>query len=105
MAEGFDRKSYDNRNQRMPHRAKKDTKRWCRGKPGIEHDCELKVPDNMTSWRHLCRYFTWYKTDGTKVERWICGHAWVCKNCNKTMSIWPKEDVCPDRPRDTGDRG
>lgn len=28
------------------HRTKKDTKKWCRGKVGVEHDYEYQIPPN-----------------------------------------------------------
>lgn len=43
------------------HKAKKNTKRWCRGKVGVEHEFENIIPQNM-------RTFAYMKMD-------------VCKNC------------------------
>jgi len=52
------------------HRAKKDTKRWCRGKVGREHEGEWKHHDEVTHRRPGSRF---------TANCWIC----VCKRCQR----------------------
>ncbi len=46
-------------------RSKKDTKRWCKGKPGREHQYDIVKIDRFT-W---ARSFVWID--------------WKCKNCGR----------------------
>lgn len=42
---------------RIRYRSKKDTKRWCRGKVGIEHDYRIKEKKKFLDWSwetHVC---------------------------------------------------
>lgn len=73
-----------------PHRSRKDTKRWCRGKPGVEH--QLVVRRSKNGWRSdACRYISWWwKDDG-----WSCQHERGCTACGKTV-VYGLGLECPD---------
>jgi len=45
-------------------RSKKDTKRWCRGKVGREHDYEIT--------KHATSEYSWFNYD-----------TWTCSQCGK----------------------
>jgi hypothetical protein len=56
---------------RAPSVSKKDTKKWCRGKIGVEHEPEC--------------------VDYDQHKRSAIGSSWkllVCKNCNKELDYW-----------------
>ena len=48
------------------HHAKKDKKKWCRGKTGIPHDA------------------VWLLDNRHRYERLV----YQCQNCNKELDIW-----------------
>lgn len=78
------------------HRAKKNTKRWCKGKVGREHKVELGVSKN--GWgRRQCEYVDWLRwlhDDG-----WMCRHVRSCTVCGKVMEYSLGRE-CPDwKPR------
>lgn len=78
------------------HRARKNRRRWCRGKVGVEH-----VPETR-----LSRYAAYRRarTDGDVPEcyraewwpsRWWCNHERYCVNCGKIVVVSLNDD-CPD---------
>ena len=76
-----------------PHRSRKNTRRWCRGKPGIEHHPELTI----RQWGYLrgdpCHYWA-------VLGEWICYHVQRCTECGKILCHLG--DECPDyTPRPT----
>lgn len=68
--------------------SKKDTKHWCKGKPGIEHIAQLTLDMDTPEWRkHACRwkaYWDWRKKH-TWVIGWTCGHHEECARCGKIL--------------------
>lgn len=75
-----------------PHRSKKNTKKWCRGKVGVEHVIEVRMNKNRSWWKErgrTCWRAEWWP------EMWHCQHQRVCINCNKVVepSLY---DECPD---------
>ena len=57
---------------------RKDTRRWCRGKKGVEHTPETRI-DKPSWWtdengKEYCHYWTL-----TRI--WICRHQVVCTTC------------------------
>jgi hypothetical protein len=83
-------------------RARKDTRRWCKGKVGVEHTLAI-VPDSRYSWmKDGCRwvpYTVWGgpKTGRVKNWRWSCQHHEVCSVCGKHFrSGWDFTEECPD---------
>lgn len=81
-----------------PHRSRKNTRRWCRGKVGIEH--VLDVP-TLKSWiyavygerddRLPCHWVNWGKK-----PYWICQHQVRCVLCGKIMTHYMVKTECPD---------
>ncbi len=73
---------------------KKDTKRWCRGKEGVEHIPEIKKRQGYGGFRSC-------KMLNVSSERypsiWSCNHELVCANCGKIIE-WTLGDDCPDKP-------
>ena len=93
--------------------AKKDTKRWCRGKPGVEHDVAVVLHSSG----HKCGWWEsghWVRTGPAPPRgvtlpkwprnsrewvvtgrRWSCRHKYQCAACGKYLGPVPE---CPDRP-------
>lgn len=73
-----------------PHRSKKNTRRWCRGKPGTEHQVIL----TKHYWRREepppCRRWPW----GREPRRWVCYHVDRCTLCGKILRHYGND--CPD---------
>jgi hypothetical protein len=77
------------------HRAKKNTKRWCKGKEGREHGWEFIVPDyGMLAFNQGCRWSRW-SSPLRPQRKWFCYHYWVCKNCGK-IDYNKRDQPCPD---------
>jgi hypothetical protein len=108
-----------------PTRAKKDRRRWCKGKIGVEHAWEIKISKwaiqhrlrwaNASSEHSSCGWRADHDRINTKQGRlwlpngewhWNCVHNHVCANCGKILEHFSgigKE--CPDRtPRDESAR-
>lgn len=78
-----------------PQRRKKNTRRWCRGKEGVEHVLETRL-DKYAVYRRerdphalICYRAEWWP------RRWWCSHERACVNCGKILVI-SLEDDCPD---------
>lgn len=73
-----------------PHRSHKNTKRWCKGKEGIEHTPTIELDKNYAfmerSDKPRC------STD-SKILWMNCTHHVVCKKCGKILA--PHPEVCP----------
>ena len=93
MAEGRDRRNPDDRGYRPRRpRARKNTRRWCRGKVGVEHTPEIqsdhrglgpcRVPPGWARWR----------------STWWCHHVERCSECGKTLRHSLDVGECPDYP-------
>lgn len=70
-----------------PH-GRKDTKRWCRGKTGTEHEATLTTeplgwPDGRCGW---CKWLPTF---------WACHHRIKCSRCGKILKRLLRED-CPE---------
>ena len=87
----------DERNARDPeprtrHRARKDRRRWCRGKIGVPHRPVVRLGKYAAFRTHLdkpCYRATWYK------RRWLCSHERNCEACGKILEHSLGDD-CPD---------
>jgi hypothetical protein len=96
MAEGRDRRNPDDRGYRPRRpRARKDTKRWCRGKVGVEHTPVLDYRSFIKSYRDqpYCRVpppWNPWKTN------WWCHHIEKCSECGKTLRHSLDVGECPD---------
>jgi hypothetical protein len=74
-----------------PQRGRKNTRRWCRGKVGVEHNPAVVIPPNV--YRQECRSYPHWRTGDP--ERWWCGHKLVCLVCGKVLK-WAV--LCPEKP-------
>lgn len=74
--------------------ARKDRKRWCKGKPGVEHVPEVVIPPNAM--RPECREYGMRTRDGEPERWWACGHVLACANCGKVLKFTVR---CPKKPR------
>lgn len=94
--------------------AKKDTRRWCRGKEGAEHDLAVVL---HSSYGHKCGWWEsgrwvrtgpvppkgvtlpkWHHSNDQKWvvtgRSWSCLHEYQCQACGKYLGRVP---ACPDR--------
>lgn len=78
-----------------PSPSKKDRRRWCRGKPGVEHDPRLVLPSGAGPGRP-CRPAETWVADKQYLD-WSCDHAMVCARCQRIMWRGLGAD-CPDYP-------
>lgn len=76
---------------------KKDTRRWCRGKVGVEHTPEIVMGQ---SWGKACsrggHYDRQTQTWNADVV-WVCYHVQSCTGCGKHLETVVE---CPERPAD-----
>ena len=74
--------------------ARKDTRRWCKGKVGRSH--QIGVSDTPT---YHCYPAPSWATEKMRERRgdWWCSHLIVCTVCGKRMGYLDGAD-CPDRP-------
>jgi hypothetical protein len=72
--------------------ARKDTRRWCRGKEGREHRLVLVLRHDGFCDRR-CEWVSWYDyrllfrgedDEGARVG-WACSHQEVCESCGKII--------------------
>lgn len=82
-------------------RSKKDTKKWCKGKVGVEHDYQL-APNHHN---FKCQPHRTYLPNGEKVDEWWCNHETRCTKCGKYDKWYAYDvesnrgaDICPDNP-------
>jgi hypothetical protein len=75
----------------MPHRAKKNRRRWCRGKPGNDHAPHVvfKPYGSFT-----CKWVTIIR-GSWQPGYWTCYHREECQLCGKVLN---DRVTCPDRP-------
>ncbi len=86
----------------MPSRHR-DTRRWCRGKEGVEHLPEF-TRDRPEAEAPCYRRDDWYRLlkmdDPSDPYRyynapWECRHRITCAVCGKVLTTWPAWDLCP----------
>ena len=82
---------------RVP-KAKKDTKRWCKGKEGREHVPETVESHIWAGMNKVCGPRPY--TGGWWGGKWFCRHAIRCSECGKVLKTFLSEDECPDAKRD-----
>lgn len=66
---------------------KKNTKKWCKGKVGVEHEPVIELNTKHmygSNYGKKCRPDVW----------WGCYHHEVCKNCGKELKLFFSS--CPD---------
>lgn len=78
------------------HRARKNTRDWCKGKVGRPH--ELGEP--RRKYGLACRVSLWFRQPGGQAvgaPSWYCAHYETCQRCGKML--YPVDPLnCPDRP-------
>jgi hypothetical protein len=74
--------------------AKKNTKRWCRGKEGREHIPMISDP----RWGFPCQWRpAWGRLkDSSNAKRWSCSHHEICSTCGKELRYSIQRDECPE---------
>lgn len=82
--------------------AKKDKKKWCRGKVGVSHDLMMGYPRNQAGWRKECRWVAkckWVIVDDHREwtvinpkDHWLCSESEFCRNCGKVLRDGLGED-------------
>lgn len=94
------------------HRSRRSTKRWCRGKKGVEHELAIRLSRyaeslarypfqrNNSRWgpfvhyKRTCGWSPWFYTrDGDWTYR--CAHEQFCVNCGRIFPLDTKRD-CPE---------
>lgn len=94
----MDLSKYEERER--PQHKKKNTRKWCKGKKGREHDPVLIKRNDWLSYQHkgIChtvkRFISWNKGDRVYEDRWYCCHILKCSKCGKIIKDFP--DECPD---------
>lgn len=86
------------------HNRKKNTRRWCKGKVGVEHQAEIVIDERTAVWRsnnHTrpeCYRPDWLRN--TKhgsthpTWSWMCSHVERCVVCGKILEHFLGEN-CP----------
>jgi hypothetical protein len=93
----------DSREQReYPTRfnKRKNTKRWCKGKVGREHQPVIVYDERYLRWHKECHVApSWaYRS----MKGWYCIHLEVCTNCGKHLRWRVPKEECPDYRRVNG---
>ena len=84
----------------QPHlpRSRKDRKRWCRGKVGVEHAIETVIHHmyDGAPFYGGCRWVP-YGVTGSSVKQWhySCRHATRCSGCGKYFAVFLPWEDCP----------
>lgn len=76
-----------------PHRRRKNTRKWCRGKEGTPHNLVIKLGKvgtrRSSTGAATCFWWRW----GT--PHWSCGHEESCANCGKILRYGLPSVECP----------
>lgn len=79
------------------HRSRKDRRRWCRGRVGVEHELGVRVGryarGRVERGKAPCHSPSW------RPGSWWCNHERYCVNCGKIVDA-SLDDACPDRPKE-----
>lgn len=81
--------------------ARKNTRKWCRGKVGIPHQPTITMDKGWRSWMGTlvgspkCRWWTsmWR---GNKDLDYRCGHQRTCVACKKVLDHRVEPKFCPE---------
>lgn len=92
-----DYESFEETERSRSSRKRKNTRRWCRGKVGVEHvpgepfiyPGLSSLPKAHCGWRA--------NTLNPEGRVWSCIHVTACINCGKHLHFFEAEH-CPDRP-------
>jgi len=82
----WDERTWDKQERTRSAPAKKDRRRWCKGKIGVEHKLEVMLRKPMQIGDRIeditCRYPSW----GTRSWcPWMCFHKRECVTCGKIL--------------------
>lgn len=90
-------------NQAHPPKAKKkNTRKWCHGKTGVEHFPVMAMSSYATTWQcRPGRTVPWRKStlDWSTLD-WQCWHRVLCAKCGKVLDHFPPPQDCPDLPEE-----
>lgn len=83
--------------------ARKDTKRWCKGKVGREHMPVVAMSHHFLSplpsgKEYRCGWVLRGVVDGERRERWNCLHKRRCDVCERVLTLFGLGTDCPDYP-------
>lgn len=85
----------------VKHHTHKDTKKWCKGKEGREHEPAVEGQQS-SSWVCRPRVEWWTTTKWMykhyKDRPWFCTHRVVCQKCRKVLEHSIPWQECPDLP-------
>ena len=79
---------------------RKDKRKWCRGKVGVEHVVEVVFERHMRDLMvrmgvfPTCSY-SWFRRAGGS-PTWRCYHVTICSECGKVLKHYMTSDECPD---------
>lgn len=80
---------------------RKDTRHWCKGKPGVEHVPQLTLHSPFP-WKRggpCCRWVaSWSSRDGEYAACWSCDHRETCSRCGKVLRDPIPAGECPAYP-------
>lgn len=79
-------------------KARKDTRRWCRGKVGVEHVIAVTVGNWAQSYRFACRRANDRELRLWPGQPWVCRHQRSCTHCAKVLDYSLPWRDCPDLP-------
>lgn len=79
-----------------PQRQKRNTRRWCRGKVGVEHITEIRMRPHLT---HITECGWWPYRQKHKLDLWICREQEVCTACGKILQH-SLGDACTMKPKE-----
>lgn len=78
--------------------AKKDTRTWCRGKVGVEHEPEIAVGRDWPATPRCHWYSQWGLRNGRRDWHfgYMCRHIERCRVCGKVSSHFLEPKQCPE---------
>lgn len=89
-----------------PHKAKKDTRRWCGGHKGREHEPEVVLDKHVEAFRRFladpqrakCAWTLWFiRGDLVATQpHFSCAHMRRCSTCGKVLDFRVLPEQCPD---------
>jgi hypothetical protein len=84
---------------------RKDTRRWCGGHEGREHDLIIVRDRYVLLWPSLlCGWRVYYRrgrpSPRPEDRHWTCHHIQKCQACGKILQRFLKPRDCPDYPGD-----
>lgn len=80
----------------------KNTRKWCRGKAGVEHEEEIILGRDTYRRKTECGWSPlWSVERQDYTVSWYCNHHVVCKNCSKVLDDKIFRTECPAYPGTT----